>query len=86
MIRITPVYATETLGLSAENIAGAFVVIQLVAFVGALGFGWLAGVIGTKGAILVSIAGWILVAIAAFLLPETPAWPPRHCLISPNSI
>ncbi|GMQ86784.1 MAG: MFS transporter [Acidimicrobiia bacterium] len=69
VIRITPVYATETLNLSAENIVGAFVVIQLVAFVGALGFGWLAGVLGTKGAILVSIAGWILVAVAGFLLP-----------------
>ena len=68
-IRITPVYATETLALSAEVIAGAFVVIQLVAFVGALGFGWLAGVLGTKRAILVSIAGWTLVAFGAFLLP-----------------
>ncbi|MFB3049968.1 MAG: MFS transporter, partial [Acidimicrobiia bacterium] len=68
-IRITPVYATETLALSAEVIAGAFVVIQLVAFVGALGFGWLAGVLGTKRAILVSIAGWTLVAVGAFLLP-----------------
>ncbi len=69
VIRITPVYATETLNLSTENIVGAFVVIQLVAFVGALGFGWLAGALGTKRAILASIAGWILVAIGGFLLP-----------------
>ena len=68
-IRITPVYATETLQLSAELIAGAFVVIQLVALVGALLFGWLAGVLGTKRAIMLSIAGWALVAISAFLLP-----------------
>jgi len=68
-IRITPVYATETLELSAELIVGAFVVIQLVAFVGALLFGWLAGVIGTKQAIMVSIGGWAVVAVSAFLLP-----------------
>ena len=68
-IRITPVYATETLLLDATVIAGAFVVIQLVAFVGALIFGWLAGVLGTKQAILVSIAGWIGVAVGGFLLP-----------------
>ena len=68
-IRITPVDATETLELSAELIAGAFVVIQLVAFVGALLFGWLAGVLGTKRAIMVSIAGWTVVAVSAYLLP-----------------
>jgi UMF1 family MFS transporter len=72
-IRITPVYATETLELSAELIVGAFVVIQLVAFVGALAFGWLAGVLGTKRAIMVSIGGWTLVAIGAFLLPAGQA-------------
>jgi UMF1 family MFS transporter len=68
-IRITPVYATETLLLDATVIAAAFVVIQLVAFVGALLFGWLAGVLGTKQAIMVSIAGWVAVAVAAYLLP-----------------
>ena len=68
-IRITPVYATETLLLDATAIAAAFVVIQLVAFVGALVFGWLAGVMGTKQAIMVSIAGWVAVAMAAYLLP-----------------
>ena len=68
-IRITPVYATETLLLDATAIAAAFVVIQLVAFVGALVFGWLAGVTGTKRAIMVSIAGWVGVAVAAYLLP-----------------
>jgi MFS transporter, UMF1 family len=68
-IRITPVYASETLELSAELIVGAFVVIQLVAFVGALVFGRLAGFLGTKQAILLSIAGWTLVAVGGFLLP-----------------
>ncbi len=73
-IRITPVYATETLELSAELIVGAFVVIQLVAFLGALAFGRLAGMLGTKRAIMVSIGGWTLVAIGGFLLPaQQPA-------------
>ena len=68
-IRITPVYATETLVLDATVIVGAFVVIQLVAFAGALLFGWLAGVLGTKRAIMVSITGWTAVAVGAALLP-----------------
>ena len=72
-IRITPVYATETLLLDATVIAAAFVVIQLVAFIGALVFGWLAGVMGTKRAIMVSIAGWVGVAVAAYLLPAEEA-------------
>jgi len=75
IIKITPVYASETLGHSTTTIAAVFVVIQLVAFFGALTFGWLAGVIGTKPAILVSIAGWALVALSGYLVPAGRAIP-----------
>ena len=75
VIRVTPVFASETLELSATSIAAVFVVIQAVAFVGALLFGRLAGVLGTKGAILVSIAGWGLIAIGGFFLPTGQVGP-----------
>lgn len=68
-IRITPVYANETLLLDATVIAASFAVIQVVAFGGALAFGALAGVLGTKRAVLVAIGGWIAVAVSGYLLP-----------------
>jgi UMF1 family MFS transporter len=70
VIKITPVFASETLDLSATSIAAVFVVIQLVAFFGALLFGRLSDSIGTKRAILVSIGGWTLVTLGGYFLPE----------------
>ena len=69
VIKITPVFASETLELSTTTIAAVFVVIQLVAFFGALAFGWLAGRIGAKKAILVSIIGWTFVTVGGYFLP-----------------
>lgn len=69
VIKITPVFASETLDLSSTTIAAVFVIIQLVAFFGALAFGWLASRLGAKGAILVSIVGWILVTVGGYLMP-----------------
>jgi UMF1 family MFS transporter len=69
VIKITPVFASETLELSTTTIAAVFVVIQLVAFFGALLFGWLAEKVGAKNAILVSILGWAFVTIGGYFLP-----------------
>ncbi len=69
VIKITPVFASETLDLSSTTIAAVFVIIQLVAFLGALAFGWLASRLGAKKAILVSIVGWVLVTIGGYLTP-----------------
>jgi len=70
VIKITPVFASETLDLSTTTIAAVFVIIQLVAFFGALGFGWLAGRVGAKRAILVSIGGWALVTVFGYFIPS----------------
>lgn len=75
VIRITPVYASETLDLSTTTIAAVFVVIQLVAFVGALAFGWLADRVGVKRAILISIVGWTFVTVGGYLLPSRQTAP-----------
>ncbi len=75
VIKITPVFASETLDLSTTTIAAVFVVIQIVAFFGALAFGWLAGRVGAKRAILVSIAGWTLVTVGGYLTPAEQAAP-----------
>ena len=69
VIKITPVFASETLELSTTTIAAVFVVIQLVAFFGALAFGWLAESVGARNAILVSIGGWAFVTVGGYFLP-----------------
>ena len=68
-------FASETLDLSATTIAAVFVVIQLVAFFGALVFGWLAGRIGAQRAIVISIAGWTLVTVGGYLMPSAQVAP-----------
>ncbi len=70
VIKITPVFASETLDLSATTIAAVFVIIQLVAFFGALAFGRLAERVGAQRAILVSIAGWTLVTVGGYFMPS----------------
>ena len=69
-INISAVYATGTLKLEPEQIAETFLVVQFVAFGGALLFGWLSGRIGIKPAIQLSLVIWVLVACAAYFLPE----------------
>jgi UMF1 family MFS transporter len=70
VIAVTGAYAEETLGLETTDIIVVFLITQFVAFFGALGFGALAGRVGTKGAILLSLAIWAMVAASAFFLPE----------------
>lgn len=75
VINVSGAYAEDTLGLATTEIAIAFLIVQFVAFFGALGFGVLADRIGTKEAILVSLAGWSAVAVAGYFLPEGAAAP-----------
>jgi UMF1 family MFS transporter len=70
IISISSAFATETLGLETADVAIAFLVVQAVAFVGALLFGWIAGRIGPKRGILVSLILWIGVSVLGYRLPE----------------
>ena len=75
VINISGAYAEDTLGLAIEQVAIAFLVVQFVAFGGALLFGVIADRIGAKPAILVSLVIWTGLAIAAYFLPEGEAVP-----------
>ncbi len=75
VIGVSGAYAEETLGLAAQEIIITFLIVQFVAFGGALAFGALAGRVGTKGAIMISLVVWIAIAVAAFFLPEGEALP-----------
>jgi UMF1 family MFS transporter len=77
VIGVSGAYAEETLDLEAEDIIILFLIVQFVAFGGALAFGALAGRIGSKRSIMASLFLWIGIAAAAFFLPEgdpIPLW------------
>jgi UMF1 family MFS transporter len=75
VITVTGAYAEETLGLGTQEIIIVFLIVQFVAFFGALLFGALAGRTGAKGAIMISLLVWITTAFAAYFLPEGQALP-----------
>jgi len=75
VIAVSGAYAEETLQLETAQIIIVFLIVQFVAFGGALAFGALAGRVGTKGAIMISLVIWIGIAIAAYFLPEGQATP-----------
>jgi MFS transporter, UMF1 family len=75
VIVVTGAYAEETLGLSTTEIIVTFLIVQFVAFGGALLFGAVADRIGTKPAIVVTLVIWIGVAIAGYFLPAGEAFP-----------
>jgi UMF1 family MFS transporter len=74
-IALAAVYATETLGLDITMVIGGVLVVQFIAFFGAMGFGRLASRIGTRRALLASIVIWAGVTLAAFFLPVGQAVP-----------
>jgi UMF1 family MFS transporter len=69
VIAISAVFATETLGLGAGEVALAFLAVQLVGLFGALLFGRLAERFGTKPAILGSLVLWTGVSVWGYFLP-----------------
>lgn len=72
-IAMSSVYAADTLRLDAAAIALTFLIVQFVAFPGSLAFGWLAGRMGAKGAILVSLVIWVGIMVLAYRIPEGAA-------------
>ena len=74
VIAVSGPYAEDTLGLEIITIGLAFLLVQFIAFFGAYLFGALAGRIGAKPSIMVSLVIWTGLAVAAYFLPEeTPS-------------
>ncbi len=65
IIVVATIFASEELGVDAKILVYLIVMIQFVAFAGSLLFGWLAGWIGAKKAIMLSLFVWSLVTIYA---------------------
>jgi MFS transporter, UMF1 family len=69
-IALAAIYATETLDLGITIVIVGVLLVQFIAFFGAMGFGRLANKVGTKRALLTSIVVWSGVTLAAFFLPS----------------
>ena len=66
VISISAIFAANELGMESTQLILVILMIQFVAFLGALGFGKIAEMIGTKQAILASLVIWSGVTIYAF--------------------
>lgn len=69
VIAISAAFATETLELATSQVAIAFLLVQLVAFAGALGFAKISQIIGPKRAILISLVLWTAISVFGYFLP-----------------
>jgi MFS transporter, UMF1 family len=69
VIALSAVYGTDELGLSDDVLVPTILMVQFLAFFGALGLGALAKRIGAWKTLLLSLGLWVLVVIAAFALP-----------------
>ncbi len=66
VIAVSAIFASIELGMSSTNLILVILMIQFVAFFGALGFGRLAGRLGAKRTIVISLFIWSAVVIYAF--------------------
>jgi MFS transporter, UMF1 family len=73
-ISLSAAYAGDTLDLDITVIIVAFLIVQFIAYFGALGFAALSARVGIKAALLVSLTVWTAIATAAFFIPaRSPA-------------
>ena len=68
-ISLSAAYAGGTLDLEITTIIIAFLIVQFIAYFGALGFAALSARFGIKQALGISLVVWTAVAVAAFFLP-----------------
>lgn len=69
-INVSAVYASDTLDLDTTDVAVTFLIVQFVAFGGALLFGWIAARTDLRRAIQANLAVWVAVAVVAYFLPR----------------
>ncbi len=68
VIVVSTLFAATELGAKADTLMILILMIQFLAFFGALLFGWIAGKIGAKKAIIISIIIWAGIVIYAYAL------------------
>jgi len=71
VIALSSQFGNQELGIGESSLVALILIVQFVAFGGALLFGYLSGKMGTKRAILVSLVIWSLTIIYAYALLQT---------------
>jgi UMF1 family MFS transporter len=66
VITFAALYAEQTIGFTPGEIVTMFILMNVVALVGAASFGWLADRVGQKRTIAISLTLWIVATLAAF--------------------
>ncbi|HWJ08882.1 MAG TPA: MFS transporter [Nocardioides sp.] len=64
------IYGTEELGFDEGLVLGTYLLVQVVAMLGAIGFGRAAARHGAKKVILCGLVGWMLIVTAALFVPD----------------
>jgi MFS transporter, UMF1 family len=75
VIALAAVYGTDELKLSADVLVPTILMVQFLAFFGALGLGALAKRIGAWKTLLLSLGLWVVVVLVAFMLPARQVVP-----------
>jgi MFS transporter, UMF1 family len=73
VIALSALFAAQELGMEQAGLVQVILMVQFVAFFGALGFGYLARFTGAKRAIILSLAIWLGVIVYAYALLQTQA-------------
>jgi UMF1 family MFS transporter len=68
VIVMASIFGAEVLGMQTNELILFFLMIQGIAFVGALAFGWLADAIGNKRTVLITLGVWSFIVLWAFQL------------------
>jgi UMF1 family MFS transporter len=69
VIAASSIYGQEQLGFTSDQLVLTILVVQFVAFGGALAFGWVAARIGAWRTILGGLVMWCLVVVVGYVLP-----------------
>jgi UMF1 family MFS transporter len=69
VIYAASIFGQEELGLGAAQLMITILLVQFVAFGGALGFGWVATRVGARRTVLASLVLWCLAVGAGYLVP-----------------
>jgi UMF1 family MFS transporter len=70
---VAAIFASTELGMGPEQLVGVILMIQLVAALGAIIFGRVAGWIGAKWTVIITLLGWVGLLTYAFGWLATPA-------------
>jgi UMF1 family MFS transporter len=68
-------FGTEELGFAEGTVLGTYLLVQLVAMLGAIGFGRAAARYGAKRVVLAGLCGWMVIVTLALVMPEKALLP-----------